>query len=287
MMRIAALVIAGCWLLLIAVRLPSALRAAGGRRIDWKEWLLTEPVHRLLWGRLGSLPPVQSLLAAVHTDRQRISGRQSTLAESRRYLSRAVGSGAAAAGLTASGALLLGEWSIVPVGLVLAALWPISRIRSLRQEVEERRRAVLRELPDLLSVLMLLVGAGESLQNALHRCALSGSGEHPLYRELKRAMHEMQNGESFQFAMDGFARRVGVQEASILTSALLLQYRKGGMDFVHALRELSYNLWEKRKSVARTRGEEAVTKLSLPLVLIFFVLMVLVAAPAILSFSSI
>jgi tight adherence protein C len=98
-------------------------------------------------------------------------------------------------------------------------------------------------------------------------------------------MRAVQNGESFQLAMDEFARRTGVQEASVLTSALLLQYRKGGSDFVHALRELSFSLWEKRKNLARTKGEEAVSKLSLPLALMFFVLMVIIGSPAILGFN--
>ena len=287
-MRVLALLIAGCWLIMTAIPLLPALReahAAGRKKRDWKDLLLAEPVERLILERVSRLAAVQSLLAAVHADLQRISGRAPTFAESRRYLSRAVGTGLAAAGLTACIALVSGATDVLPVGLVVAVLLPVSNIRSLRRQVEEQRRTVLRELPELLSVLMLLVGAGESLQNALLRCAREGEDGHPLYRELKRAMYAIQNGESFQLAMDGFARRVGVQEASVLTSALLLQYRKGGSDFVHALRELSFNLWEKRKSIARTKGEEAVSKLSLPLVLIFFVLMVIIGSPAILGFQ--
>ena len=287
-MQFPALLIAGCWLSTTVWALVPALRAArsGGRGpADWKELLVAEPADRLILRRAGRLAPFQTLLANVHADLQRIGGRAPTFAESRRHLAHAIGSGMTAAGLAAIASLLADAPDVLPVGLLLAVLLPVSRVRSLRRQVEERRRAVLRELPEMLSVLMLLVGAGESLQNALLRCAREGGDGHPLYRELKRAMHAMQNGESFQHAMDGFARRVGVQEASVLTSALLLQYRKGGSDFVHALRELSFNLWEKRKSLATTKGEEAVSKLSLPLALMFFVLMVIIGSPAILGFN--
>jgi len=281
-----AMLIAGGWLSVTAGALMPALRKArrSGRPADWRELLLAEPADRFLIGWAGRFAPVQTLLASVHADLQRLADRPPAPAESRRYLAHAVGSGMAAAGLTAVLALASGTAEVLPVGLLAALLLPVSRVRALRQRVEERRRAVLRELPELLSVLMLLVGAGESLQNALHRCATEGADGHPLYRELKRAMHAVRNGEPFQIAMDGFARRLGVQEASVLTSALLLQYRKGGSDFVHALRELSFSLWEKRKSLARIRGEEAVSKLSLPLTLIFFVLMVIIGSPAILGF---
>ena len=284
-MLVLAMLIAGCWLLVTAGALIPALRPGGRMQADWGQMLLAEPADRIILGLGGRLAPVQTLLASVHADLQRLAARPMTPADSRRYLAHAIGTGMAAAGLTAMLTLLTGAADVLPVGLLVAALLPVSRVRSLRRRVEERRRAVLRELPELLSVLMLLVGAGESLQNALLRCAMEGEEGHPLYRELRRAMHAIRNGESFQLAMDGFARRLGVQEASVLTSALLLQYRKGGSDFVHALRELSFNLWEKRKSLARTKGEEAVSKLSLPLTLMFFVLMVIIGSPAILGFN--
>jgi len=286
--RLLALFIAGGWLAMTAVSLLSKMREgriAGRGLPNWRDALLIDPADRFILKRAVRLAPVQSLLAAVHADLQRLEGRSIAVAESRRELARSVGTGLLAAGLTACVAISADAAEAMPAGLIAAVLLPVSKIRSLRKRVEEQRRAVQRELPELLSVLMLLVGAGESLQNALLRCAREGADGHPLYRELRRAMHAMQNGESFQQAMDGFARRVGVQEASILTSALMLQYRKGGSDFVHALRELSFNLWEKRKSLARTKGEEAVSKLSLPLVLIFFVLMVIIGSPAILGFN--
>jgi len=66
---------------------------------------------------------------------------------------------------------------------------------------------------------------------------------------------------------------------------MLLNYRRGGDKLVLSLKELTYTLWEKRKAIARTRGEEASSKLIFPVVGIFVVLMILVASPAMLSFS--
>jgi tight adherence protein C len=63
---------------------------------------------------------------------------------------------------------------------------------------------------------------------------------------------------------------------------VLLNYRRGGDDFVVALRELTRNLWEKRKALARTMGEEASSKLVFPMVITFGIVMVIVATPAIL-----
>lgn len=279
---------AGClWLAAVLRHLvPAALGRRGGRwtaeRLD--ELLFIAPVHGLLWGgRMERLAVIRALLTGVHSDRQRLVGMSQTVADTRTYLSRVVGLGFAACGSLALLSSVIAEPALLAMGAFTGMLVPAARIRSLRIEVEERRRAILTELPELLTRLMLLVGAGESLQGALQRCAAGGAEGHPLYRELAGAMYAVRNGESFHQAMDGFARRTGVQEAAVLSAALLLQYRKGGMEFVLSLRELSFTLWEKRKAIARTRGEEAASKLSLPLVVIFFVLMVLVGSPAVLS----
>ncbi|MGV2805241.1 type II secretion protein F, partial [Clostridium perfringens] len=67
---------------------------------------------------------------------------------------------------------------------------------------------------------------------------------------------------------------------SIFTTTVRLNFRRGGNAFVLALRDLSRVLWEKRKAIARTRGEQASSKLVLPMVVIFMIVIVLLGAPA-------
>ncbi|GAF08207.1 type II/IV secretion system protein TadC [Paenibacillus pini JCM 16418] len=52
-----------------------------------------------------------------------------------------------------------------------------------------------------------------------------------------------------------------------------------------ALTDLSRVLWEKRKSITRTRGEQASSKLVFPMVVIFLVVVVLVGTPAFLMMN--
>ena len=133
---------------------------------------------------------------------------------------------------------------------------------------------------------MLLLGAGETVQRALIRCTDrredKDKRDNTLLIELRRANEEVRNGQSFSAAMEAFSRRCAVQEVSLFTTTILLNYRRGGDRLVLSLKELSYSLWEKRKAVARSRGEEASSKLVFPLVGIFLILMALVASPAIL-----
>lgn len=175
-----------------------------------------------------------------------------------------------------------GDFSGFLMGAVLAVLLPAALINDLHRKVVRREREVLLELPELLNRIILLVGAGSTVQQAIRHCLERGKekAEHPLYRELMQMQREWDGGYSFQQAMEGFSKRCGIQEVSAFTTAVLLNFRRGGNDFVLALRDLSRSLWERRKAVSKTLGEQASSKLVFPMVLLFLVVVILVGAPA-------
>ncbi|CAM2981993.1 type II secretion system F family protein [Paenibacillus sediminis] len=178
--------------------------------------------------------------------------------------------------------LMNGEITGFGIGVLLAVLVPFSMIQDLQKKVQLRDQEILLELPELLNKIILLVGAGETVQQAITHCARQKQSEdnHPLYREILKMIHEWESGYSFQQSFDALSKRCGIQEVSIFTTTVLLNYRRGGNDFVLALRDLSRVLWERRKAISRTRGEQASSKLVFPMVLIFLVVLLLVGSPA-------
>ncbi|UQZ37577.1 type II secretion protein F [Paenibacillus sp. PK3_47] len=178
--------------------------------------------------------------------------------------------------------LLSGERAGVFLGGFMAAVLPVALVRDLHQKVKLREQSILLELPELLNSIVLLVGAGENVQRAIIRCIDSRKGDfsHPLYKELSLMTGEWDSGYSFQQAFENFSKRCAVQEVSLFTTTVLLNYRRGGNDFVLSLRDLSRMLWEKRKAISRTRGEQASSKLVFPMVVIFLIVIVLVGSPA-------
>jgi tight adherence protein C len=90
----------------------------------------------------------------------------------------------------------------------------------------------------------------------------------------------MDRGESMNMAMEEFGRRCGVPEAQLFSAVLLVNIRRGGDMLVPALQDLARQLWEKRKAAARTLGEQASSRLTFPLAVIFLLIMVLTGAPA-------
>jgi len=166
-------------------------------------------------------------------------------------------------------------------GVVLAVLLPLAQLKELDKRVKNREQEILLELPEFLNQMILLVDAGETVQRALTLCVDRKRSQvtHPLYKELIQMIHEWSGGYSFQQSFEQFSKRCAVQEVSIFTTTIMLNYRRGGGEFVVALRDLSRILWEKRKAVSRVRGEEASSKLVFPMVVVFFLLLVLVCTP--------
>ncbi|MCM3135440.1 type II secretion system F family protein [Paenibacillus polysaccharolyticus] len=171
-------------------------------------------------------------------------------------------------------------------GFVLGIALPLAMYKDLYTKVKRRDQEILIELPEFLNRIVLLVGAGETVQRAIIHCVNSQKErDHPLYNELRKAVGDWNNGYSFQQSLEQFSRRSGVQEVTIFTTTVLLNFRRGGGDFVLALRDLSHVLWEKRKAVSRAKGEQASSKLVFPMVLIFFTIVVMIGAPAFMMMS--
>lgn len=172
------------------------------------------------------------------------------------------------------------------IGVIVAIVLVLRPFLHAKAQVNKRKYQMILALPDLLSRLQLLVGAGENVQRAFVKIAASNQKQDKgvndaLQQEWWTAAYTIENGQSFSTVLERFNRNCSVQEVSIFTTVLLLNYKRGGDQLVLALRELSYTLWERRKNIARMKGEEASSKLIFPLVGILLVMIVIIAAPAI------
>lgn len=220
----------------------------------------------------------------IHSRIIKLYGAKNVLAYTKMYLAQIISAIIITILMATIFSLLLdGDMMIFIYGLVFTPFLVYLLIKDLDKKLKKRQQQIIWELPEFLNMIVLFVNAGETLPKTLIRIdeQRKNSEKSPLYTELSQTVNELKLNHPFQQVMEGFSKRCGVQEVSILTTTILLNYRKGGGELVIALRELSTSLWEKRKSVARSLGEEASSKLVFPMVLIFVVVMIIVAAPAI------
>ncbi len=165
--------------------------------------------------------------------------------------------------------------------------------RELHSRVEKRKQQLQMDYPQMLSRLVLLVGAGTSVRSSFGRMAAdyerrkkAGKEEtSPVYEEILRMVREMESGVSELDAYEHFGQRCGLLSYSRFCSLLSQNLRKGNRELLSALRQEAEEAFENRRNIARKMGEEAGTRLLFPMIIMLAVTMVIIIIPAYRSFT--
>lgn len=152
----------------------------------------------------------------------------------------------------------------------------------LERRIKKRQFLIRLEFPDFLNKLLLLLNGGMTVPRAWEKVARNGR-DTPLYEELRRTALAIQAGQPVLSSYEEFARRCRTPEVSRFVAALLQNLRKGSAELVSVLIMQADECWQMRKDTARKLGEEASTKLLLPMMLMFLAILLIVAAPAVIS----
>ena len=178
------------------------------------------------------------------------------------------------------------------LGAVAALLFLLKERQDRADAAALRQRQLLLDYPELVSKLLVLLGAGMNARNALLSIAADYSAEQQkkaapraAYEELKRALLLLRAGESESRMYRAFGRACGLRQYMKLAS-LLEQNQRTGVAALRTILAAEMTLaWEERKNLARRLGEEAGTRLLLPLFLMLLVVMIVMVVPAFFSFS--
>ncbi|NDI35581.1 type II secretion system F family protein [Chengkuizengella sediminis] len=246
---------------------------------------ILNPISLYLIDRLNLMEHFSNKMVTLHLKLQFLYGSEKVIPYKKMYMAQLIS--ASFCMITFSiGVLLFGGMSteFMFIGLLLLIMLPFLLYRELNEKVKRKKREILMELPILLNKIALLVNAGEQIQKALITSVESEKRNqvHPLYVEFQKVCMQLKNNVSFQQALEELSQRVAIHEVSIFTNTILMNYRRGGEQLSLSLRTLSHQLWTTRKTIARTLGEEASSKLIFPMILVFMVVILVVAAPAIL-----
>ncbi len=157
---------------------------------------------------------------------------------------------------------------------------------SLNGEIEKRRLSIQMEFPEFVNKLTLLVNAGMTISKAWEKIINENRREHILYDEMRYALAEIKAGKPEGVAYEEFARRCHVKEVTKFVSVIVMNLRRGGSEVVPVLREQGNECWEMRKNAAKAMGEQASTKILIPMMIMFLGIVLIVATPAVLSMTS-
>ncbi|MDF2803626.1 MAG: hypothetical protein K0S61_3529 [Anaerocolumna sp.] len=175
------------------------------------------------------------------------------------------------------------------LGILAASLIYFFMDRDLWTKVDKRNEEMLLDYPDIINKFTLLVGAGMSLSNAWSKIARDYSEEAGPYKyayeEMNITARELSVGVSEITAYEGFGRRVKLLPYLRFSSFLARNVKKGSKDLLELLEFESLEAFEERKELAKRLGEEAGTKLLLPMMLMLIIVLGIILVPAFLSFQ--
>lgn len=184
--------------------------------------------------------------------------------------------------------------SWIGIGLLFFFLTPIiwfAKDKELSDAMEKRRRQMTEDYPEVVSKLAIYLSAGMTTRNAFEKTVADyekgltlGEEKRYAYEEMRIACLEMNSGVSEAMAYDRFGNRCRVSVYTKLAALLSQNLRKGSFRLEALLREETRLAFEERKSAVRRKGEEAGTKLLIPLMMLLGVVMVMILIPVFMSF---
>lgn len=173
--------------------------------------------------------------------------------------------------------------------LSVALLLHWIRSREPDRQLESRRKELLLDYPEIVNKLALYMGAGMTIRNAFFKMGEDYKKQQKerkryAYEEILMTCYELQSGRSEKEAYDHFGKRCQVQAYRKLCTLLSQNLRKGSNDLLRVLRQEADNAFAERKNLAKKLGEEAGTKLLLPMMMMLCIVMVVIMIPAYFSF---
>lgn len=184
-------------------------------------------------------------------------------------------------------------WKILLLEMI--AVGGICIAQKQEKENQEKKKKFQMELeyPDVLNQLLVLLEAGMTTRLAwkmIARQYMQKREKHmipakDIYEEIIIMQHRLEEGESDRRAYQEFSNSVNVMCYRRLMRILLSNIEKGTDGLCSLLEEETHRAYEERILLAKRLGEEASTKMLIPLMMMMVLVMAIVLLPAVLQFS--
>lgn len=146
---------------------------------------------------------------------------------------------------------------------------------------ERRATKIRREMPPVLDIMLMVLDAGVSIDQALRHVANVAPKTAPVCGYvLKRLVGDVESGVPYDAALDRMGQRLGVDEGQDLANIIKQAMLSGG-ELGATLRRFSADLSDIRMAQARESVGKKATQLTMVMILFFMpVLLIVLAGPA-------
>ncbi len=176
-------------------------------------------------------------------------------------------------------------WALF-MAIVGAAAAVYSIDREIYKRDKQREKQLQEDYPEFVTMLQFYMAAGLSVRNIFFKIADDYQKEKKktgkmnfLSEEIVIACHLFSNAQTEENVYRNWADRCNEQHYRKLGSLLISYGRQGNDNMIQMLSDEVYQAWKEQKNRIKRKGEEAGTKLLLPMMLMLLVVMLLILLP--------
>lgn len=181
---------------------------------------------------------------------------------------------------------------ILMLGIFTAATVSFFKDREIEDKMKERKKQMLIDYPEIVSKIILFMSSGMTMYSVWQKIVFDYKEKNRqkgqtryAYEEMVITLYEIKDGIAEVSAYERFGKRCSVSQYIKLSALITQNLRLGSKGMSEMLRKEAAMAFEDRKSIAKQQGEEAGTKLLVPMMLMLLIVLVIIIVPAFLSFS--
>ena len=183
---------------------------------------------------------------------------------------------------------------VFSLGMIVVMLLPAVEAERVKEAGKKREEQLARAYPELVNKLMLLLGAGMTLQGAWRQITERYADDSQrcqgasavVYEEMLITQREIERGQGEARSYIAFGERCGLAKYRRLSGYLVQSLKKGNHCLCELLEREVEEAFTERKNMAQQYGEAAGTKLLLPMLLMLGIVIFVIMVPAVISFRS-
>lgn len=185
-------------------------------------------------------------------------------------------------------------YAVLAIGVWGACMLVVSARQKKKEDEKKAARQMQLDYPQIINKFNLYIRAGMTVRRAWFLIARDYEKKRPengrteknkrkAYEEMLFAMYQIQGGMPESECYENFGIRCGISAYRKFGTMLAQNLRKGSRGLTDILAREAQEAFEERKKLAKKLGEEAATKLMIPLFLMLIVVFAVVIVPAFFS----
>lgn len=176
---------------------------------------------------------------------------------------------------------------------LVAVLLYMVKLEKKKEMEKEYKESMESDYPKILGQMVLLLGAGMTISQAWEKLVVQYNEkrqqnmveERPAFEEMAYILRRMREGESEREALTLMEKRVLLMSYRRFIHILLTNKSKGGDYLCKELEQEAIKAYNQRIYDIKQKGEEASTKMLLPLMLMLVMVIAIVIMPACIQFA--